>query len=155
MHAMPDSVRQFLAAKRIAVAGVSRDPRQAANLIFRRLRATGAEVFPVNPRAEQVEGVACHPTLGAVPGGVEAVMVATSPGSANEVARECVALGVRHVWFHRSFGDGSVSEAAVRLLRAHGVEPIVGGCPLMYAPPVDPAHGCMRWVLGRMGRVPK
>ena len=82
-------------------------------------------------------------------------MVATSPAASLDVARECVALGVRHVWFHRSFGDGSVSEEAVRLLRANGIEPIVGGCPLMFISPVDPAHACFRWVLGMLGRVPR
>jgi predicted CoA-binding protein len=155
MPATPDSIRRFLAAKRIAVAGVSRDGQQTANLIYRTLRATGAEVFPVNPRAEQVEGVACHPTLAAVPGGVDAVMVVTSPGAAGDVARECVQLGVRDVWFHRAFGDGSVSDEAVRLLRAVGIEPIVGGCPLMFVAGADPAHRCFRWLLGVMGRMPK
>jgi uncharacterized protein len=155
MPATPQSIRMFLAARRMAVAGVSRDRRQPANLIYRRLLATGAEVHAVNPHAERVEGVECHHTLGAIPGGVEAVMIATAPGAAHEVARQCITLGVRHVWFHRSFGDGSVSDEAVRLLRESGIEPIVGGCPLMFIEPVDPAHGCFRWLLGMMGRVPK
>ena len=44
-------VDDFLAQKRIAVAGVSRDQSQhpAGNLIYRRLRSTGHDVFPVNP----------------------------------------------------------------------------------------------------------
>ncbi len=155
MPAAPEPIRAFLASRRIAVAGVSRDPKQPANLIFQRLRATGTEAFPVNPNADRVEGVTCYSSLGAIPGGVEAVMVATAPAASRDVARECVALGVKHVWFHRSFGDGSVSDEAIALLREHGVQPIVGGCPLMYTGRVDPAHGLMRWVLGAMGKVPK
>jgi hypothetical protein len=36
-----DLVAEFLRGLRIAVAGVSRDPKSAANAIFRRLRASG------------------------------------------------------------------------------------------------------------------
>jgi len=61
---------------------------------------------------------------------------------------------VRHVWFHRSFGTGSVSDAAVEACRARGIEPIVGGCPMMFCGSVDIGHACMRWWLQRRGRVP-
>jgi hypothetical protein len=62
---------------------------------------------------------------------------------------------VRQVWFHRSFGTGSVSAEAVAVCRAHGIEPIVGGCPLMFCEPVDVGHRCMRWWLQWRGRVPR
>jgi len=89
-----------------------------------------------------------------VPGPVDGVMIATHPAAAAEVARGAVARGIRHVWFHRSFGSGSVSPEAVAGCRAAGVEPIVGGCPLMYCGPVDPAHRFFRWWLRLRHRVP-
>lgn len=51
-------VDDFLAQKRIAVAGVSRDQSQhpAGNLIYRRLESTGHDVFPVNPHMQSFEG---------------------------------------------------------------------------------------------------
>ena len=54
-------VHDFLAQRRIAVAGVSRDNghHQAANLICRRLKATGHDVFPVNPHMQTFEGECC------------------------------------------------------------------------------------------------
>jgi len=47
-------VHDFLAQRRIAVAGVSRDNSQhsASNLIYRRLKSTGHEVFAVNPNTQ-------------------------------------------------------------------------------------------------------
>lgn len=154
MKAPPEPVRRFLDSSRIAVAGVSRDPQQAANAIYRRLAATGAAVFAVNPRAESVEGAACYPRLDAIPGGLDAVVVATPPGAAVDLVRQCVALGVRQVWFHRSFGAGSVSAEAVALCRSNGIVALVGGCPLMYLEPVDMGHRCIRWILGRTGGLP-
>ena len=151
----PAGVAEFLKGKRIAVAGVSRHPGQAANAIFQRLLRSGYSVFPVNPNAEQVEGVPCYHTLRAVPEPVDGVVVATHPNEALDLVSQCAALGIRHVWFHRSFGRGSVSDEAVRECAARGIEPIVGGCPLMFCGPVDVGHKCMRWWLQRRGRVPR
>jgi DNA-binding MurR/RpiR family transcriptional regulator len=52
MTRIPESVEQFLQAKRIAVAGVSRHADVAANAVFKKLRDCGYEVFPVNPNAQ-------------------------------------------------------------------------------------------------------
>lgn len=154
MTSVPPVVAAFLAGKPIVVAGVSRSGNAPANAIFRRLRDTGREPIPVNPKASEVEGSACYPSIDAVPGLIHGVMVATHPNDSAEVVRAALKRGVKHVWFHRSFGEGSVSAEAVEACRAAGVEPIVGGCPLMYCPPVDPAHRVFRWWLVRKHRVP-
>ena len=151
----PDAVAAFLKGRRFAVAGVSRSGAQAANAVFRKLKASGHEVFPVNPKASEVEGVRCYPDLRSVPGSIDGVVIATAPAASVDVVRQCVERGIARVWFHRSFGDGSVSDEAVRACRASNVECIVGGCPLMFCEPVDLGHKCMRWWLQRQGRVPK
>jgi hypothetical protein len=123
--------------------------------VFRKLRAAGYEVFPVNPKAAEVEGVKCYSNVGSVPGQLDGVVIATSPEVSVQIARECSNHNVRRVWLHRSFGDGSVSEEAVRECEARGIDCIVGGCPLMFCAPVDVGHKCMRWWLQRRGRVPR
>ena len=154
MPRVPETVARFLAGKRFAVAGVSRQPQQAANAIFRKLAAGGYQVYALNPHAEQVEGVPCYPDIASVPEPVDGIVVATHPDVASEIVRQAADRGVPRVWFHRSFGQGSVSDAAVRLCGDRGVECIVGGCPLMFVEPVDVGHRCMRWWLQRRGRVP-
>ena len=51
MAEVPEPVRDFLRAKRIAVAGVSREAGQPANAVYRKLRDSGYEVFSINPNA--------------------------------------------------------------------------------------------------------
>ena len=153
MPHIPDTVRDFLAARRIAVAGVSRDRNQPANAIYRRLRETGHEVVALNPSAAEVEGDRCWPELGSVPGEVDALMVATPPSAAHAVVRAAAERGVPLIWMHRSFGEGSVSTEAVALCRERGIRVIVGGCPMMYCGRVDPVHRCMRWILDLGGRI--
>ncbi len=155
MSRTPEPVARFLGGRRIAVAGVSRGPGQAANTIFHKLRNSGYEVFPINPKATAVEGVQCFPNIGALPGPVDGVVIATPPNVAADVVHQCADHGVKHVWLHRSFGAGSVSAAAIRACEERRVEGVVGGCPLMYCEPVDPAHRCMRWLLGWSRRVPR
>ena len=151
---LPPSVAAFLSGKRLAVAGVSRSGQQPANAIFRKLRDSGFDAIPINPHANQLEGTPCYRDLAAVPGVVDGLMVVTHPVVAESLVRQAAARGIQNVWFHRSFGEGSVSEAALRACTELGIRPIVGGCPLMYCEPVDVAHRCMRWWLGRQARIP-
>ena len=154
MRKLPDSVAAFLRGKRFAVAGVSRQSGQSANAIYRKLTSVGYETVPLNPNASEVEGAKAYPDLRSVPGQIDGVVIATHPDVAPEIVRQCAETGVRHVWMHRSFGQGSVSDEAVRECEAAGIQCIVGGCPLMYCEPVDIAHKCMRWWLARGERVP-
>jgi len=154
MARLDDAVRQFLDHKRIAVAGVSRSGAQPANAIFKKLAGAGYEVFAVNPATVEVEGGPCYPTLAAIPGGVEAVVIATPPAAAEGLVRESAELGIRHVWMHRSFGQGSVSASAATLGRERGLSVIDGACPMMYVKP-DVGHRCMRWILKVTGGLPK
>jgi hypothetical protein len=124
-------------------------------VVYRKLRTAGYQVFPVNPHAEQVEGDACYPSLAAIPGGVDGVVIATPPQASARLVRECAELGIARIWLHRSFGQGSVSEAAVEIGRQSQLTVIAGGCPMMFCKPVDPAHACMRWILRLTGGLPK
>jgi predicted CoA-binding protein len=155
MSTLQEAVNGFLAERRIAVAGVSRDGKATANFIYRRFKDQGYEVFAVNPNAETVEGDRCYPTVGAIPGGVRAALVVTPPRHSADVVRECAEAGVRHVWLHRSFGQGSVSDEAVEVGRRAGATVIAGACPMMYLAPVDLGHRCFRFILGITGKLPK
>jgi uncharacterized protein len=147
----------FLALKRIAVAGVSRDNSHhpAANLIYRRLKKTGHEVFPVNPQMQTFEGDRCYPNLQAIPGGVDGVVIVTRPEITERIVHDCGDAGVRRVWMHQSMGKGSsVSKEAVEYCRQRDISVIAGVCPMMYGPGADFGHTCMRWILRLTGGLP-
>ena len=154
MQTIQVAAAAFLANKRVAVTGVSRTPQDhGANTVYRRLRERGYDVFAVNPNAQQVEGDPSYPDLKAIPGGVEAVVIGTRPEIGETTMRECVELGIQHVWMHRGAGAGSVSAAATRFGRQHGVTVIDGGCPLMFGPTADLGHKVIRVLYA--GNVPK
>ena len=151
-------VAEFLAQKRIAVAGVSRrnSDHPAGNLIYRRLKKTGHEVFAVNPHMHSFEGERCYPDLPSIPGGVDGVVIVTRPEIAERIVQDCSDAGIRRVWMHQSMGKNgsSVSPAAVEYCRQHDVTVIAGACPMMYGDGVDLGHTCMRWILRLTGGLP-
>ena len=147
MATMKEAASAFLENKRIAVTGVSRHPKNhGSNNVYKRLRDRGYEVFAVNPNADEVEGAHSYHDLRSIPGGVDAVVIATAPGRAEATMRECDELGIKQVWMHRSSGAGSVSDTATAYGREHGITVIDGGCPLMYEPVADFGHKVMRIV---------
>lgn len=151
-----DAAAEFLGKRRIAVTGVSREPEgHGANVVYRRLRERGYQVSAVNPNAEEVEGNPSYPDLSSIPGGVEAVVIATRPETAEQTMRECADLSIGHVWMHRGPGPGSVSEAAAGYGREHGITVIDGGCPCMFGPTADLGHKAMCIVLKLSGNVPR
>jgi predicted CoA-binding protein len=151
-----DAAAEFLALKRVAVTGVSANPKgHGSNAVYARMRERGYTVFPVNPNSPTAEGDTTFPNLGSIPGGVDAVVIGTRPDRAEATMREAIDLGIRHVWMHRAFGAGSVSESATELGRAHGVTVIDGGCPLMFGPTSDGGHRFMCRMLTMTGKVPK
>ena len=150
-------INDFLAQKRIAIAGVSRNKHNhpAGNLIFRRLKSTGHEVIPVNPQMQTFEGSRCYPDLKSIPGGVDGVVIITRPETTARIVRECADVGVRRVWMHSSTAKGSsVSSDAIEFCLKHDITVIAGACPMMYGARVDFGHTCLRLMLKFTGGLP-
>jgi len=151
-------VQDFLTQKRIAVAGVSRNKSHhpVGNLIYRRLKTTGHEVFAVNPHMLTFEGDRCFPDVQSIPGGVDGVVIITRPETTERIVRDCDTAGVRRVWMHQSVAKGStsVSPAAVEYCQQHDISVIAGACPMMFGPAADLGHTCMRWLLKLTGGLP-
>jgi predicted CoA-binding protein len=155
MQTIKEAASSFLANKRIAVTGVSsRDPKShGSNVVYKRLRDRGYEVFAVNPNADTVEGDECYHDLKSIPGGVDAVVIGTRPEIADDTMRECAELGINQVWMHRGPGAGSVSATATEYGREHRITVIDGGCPCMFGPTADFGHKIIRLLYA--GKIPK
>lgn len=152
MSQFDELAKEFLAQKRIAVAGVSRNKSETANAIYRTLRDKEYAVFAVNPHAQTVEGGPCYANMQAIPGGVDGAILVTTPEQSAQVVQDCVAAGVPRVWMHNNtFAPSSVSDEGTAVCQANGIKVIAGGCPMMF---FDPFHKCMKWELGKMGRLP-
>ena len=150
-------IDDFLAQRRIAVAGVSRNRSHhpAGNLIYHRLKDLGVDVFAVNPHMPSFEGSRCYADLKSIPGGVDGVVIITHPAATDRIVRDCADAGVRRVWMHASaVKSSSVSAEAVEFCKQHDITVIAGACPMMYGPRVDFGHTCLRLILKWRGGLP-
>lgn len=127
-------IDNFLAHRRIAVVGVSRNSQDFSRTVFRELATRGYEVVPVNPLTETVEGRTCFPRVQAINPPVDAALIMTSPSETEKVVRDCEEAGIHEVWMHKGGGQGSVSKVAVAFCHENGMRVVEGQCPLMFLP---------------------
>ncbi len=125
------SIQQFLAAKRFAVAGASKRREKYGNLIFRRLIQSGRECVPLNPIEDQIEGHQAYASLRDLPEAPEAVSIVTPPEVTRRVVQDAIATGVRFVWMQPGAEDAEASQAA----RAAGLMVIDDGSCILVALP--------------------
>lgn len=151
-------VDDFLAARTIAVVGVSDRRETGCNAAYQRFKEAGYIVWPVNPRLDQFEGVRCYPDLKALPEKPDGVFILTNPSVTDQIVDQCVELGVEQVWMHCMMGTRpglaagmtSVSQDAVEKCRQNGIQVIPGSCPNQFLKP-DFGHRMMRILFGALG----
>lgn len=142
----------FLAQRRIALVGVSRNPRDLSRSLFTELRNRGYDVVPVHPSLDQVDGIACARRVQEVRPPVDGALLMTPPAATDRVVRECKEAGISRVWMHRGAGRGAVSATAVAFCREHGIAVVEGACPFMFLPGagfVHRTHGFLARIFGR------
>jgi acetate---CoA ligase (ADP-forming) len=91
------AVASFLRPRSVAVIGAShRRMTVGAEILGNIIRGGFAgPVYPVNPKAGTIQGLAAHASVSDIPEPVDLAVVAVPEAGVNEVARECGAAGVR------------------------------------------------------------
>lgn len=121
-------IRDLLAStRRIAIVGASPRPDRPSFGVLRTLVAAGYDVVPVNPQADEVDGLPCFPTLEAAvaaTGPVDIVDVFRRPDACVEPARDAVRAGARCLWLQL----GIASEEAGRIAFEAGLSVVMDRC---------------------------
>jgi uncharacterized protein len=118
-----DRIQSFLASGPYAVVGASVDRSKYGNKVLRCYQQHGKDVYPINPRATEVEGLKAYPSLASLPVKPQAISVITPPAITEQVVREAAAVGAKHIWMQ----PGAESEAAIRLAESLGLSVVAGG----------------------------
>ncbi len=146
-------VTNFLAERRMALIGVSRQPQDITRPLLRELGARGYEVVPVTPYLNEAEGRPCVARVQDIVPPVTAALVFTGPVETLAVLRDCVEAGIKKVWIRA--GLKRLDPAIIAFCREHDLTLIVGECPFMFLPGTQLIHG-FHGVINRMiGRYPK
>ncbi len=151
MKATKTSIDSFLTSRKVAIAGVSRDPKKFGHQVFKNLKEKGFEVYPINPGADVIEGVPCFRSVGALPLNVHSLLIITPKKQTQGVVAEALAKGIDNIWIQQM----SDTPESVELASSHPVNLITKECILMHIDPVEGIHKFHRTIRRFFGLHPK
>jgi predicted CoA-binding protein len=124
---MQDLIKEFMAQKKFAVIGATDNPEKYGNQIIKNLKKRGYEIYPVNPRLKEVEGLPCYAILKDIPIKVDIVDFVVPPGVTEEILKQCKELGFKRIWLQ----PGSESEAAIAYCNENNMKVVHSVCVMM------------------------
>jgi uncharacterized protein len=148
-------INDFLAQKRIAMVGLSRNKSDFSRTLFADMKKFGYDVVGVNAKATEIDGLKCYASLKEVEARPDAALVILPKEAGPAVVEECAALGIQRVWLYGPGSDGQVNPEAVMLAQAKGLTVIAGHCPYMFLKQAPFFHGFHRFFLKLSGAYPR
>jgi predicted CoA-binding protein len=124
-----EQIKTFLAGKRFAVVGASTDREKYGNKVLRVYQQNQIEAVPVNPTADEVEGLKAYPDLPSIPGDIDGISIITPPRVTEQVVNQALALGIKNIWMQ----PGAESKAAIDSAMHAGANVIAGGPCILVA----------------------
>ena len=132
-QAVAASVRSFLAPHSVAVIGASRREGSIGHAVIRNLMDHGFKgaIFPVNPRAREIAGLRCWPSVSALPSGVDLCVIAVKAPLVEGVMAECAEAGAHGVvvltaGFAETSSEGAAVQARLRRIAKDSGMRLVG-----------------------------
>jgi predicted CoA-binding protein len=145
------TIESFLSPKKLAVVGVSRNPKKFGRVVYDALKEKGFTVYGVNPNTESLDGDSCYPDISSLPAEADRLYIVTPPEKTAESVRQALEKGIRNIWIQQRSDTGE----ALELLKDKDVNLIHNQCILMYADPVKGAHKFHRFLNKLFGKYPK
>jgi predicted CoA-binding protein len=144
-------INQFLEPRKMAIVGASRNTKKFGGAIFKELKEKGFDLFPVNPKAGEIQNVKCYQSVDELPDSVEHVLIVTPANETAEIAKACVKKGVKMIWIQQK----SDTPEAVKIIEEAGIPLIYKKCIMMFADPVQSFHKFHRFLVKTFGGYPK
>jgi len=149
------TIDDFLASNRIAIAGVARNPQDFSRSLFRDLQSRGYDVVPVNPNADEIEGLCCYKRISDIQPPVEATLLFTTGTATDVVVKDCLAANVKRIWMYRATGRGAVTQKSVNFCLENGITLIPGECVYMFLPHAGWVHSFHGFLKKTVGAYPR
>ncbi len=146
-----NEIQKFLQPRKMAIAGASRNAKKFGGVVLKELLDKGFELYPVNPYAEEIQGIKCYKSIDELPGDVEHLIILTPKEETDSVVEAAIKKGIKMVWIQQK----SDTPEAVRILEEKGIPVIHKKCILMFAPPVKGFHGFHGFLAKTFGSYPK
>jgi len=115
-------IAAFLDGDSFAVVGASTDRSKYGNKVLRCYMQNQREVYPINPSADEVEGLKAYRDLAALPTRMHGVSIITPPPVTEKIVEACGKLNIKHLWMQ----PGAQSDRAIERARELDMN-VIGG----------------------------
>jgi predicted CoA-binding protein len=149
------AIHEFLAAKRIAVIGASRDEKTYSGMLFAELLKHGYDAIPVNPSASEIAGRAAYRSVTEIRPAPERALILLPEDKTEQAVIDCADAGIQRVWLHRHVAGGVSDTRAIFRAEERGIQLITGFCMFMFLPRTPFFHKLHGGVLRLVGAYPR
>lgn len=125
-------IEEFLKQKRIAMVGISRNPKDYTRNLFSELKRLNYEITPVNPNTDEIEGLKCFKSVNELQPAPDAVMIFTVKTPLETIVDECIKAGVSHIWIHNMTREKEQKNRIYDVCIRNGRNVIIDFCPFMF-----------------------
>jgi len=120
-----DTLTEFLNKNNaVAVIGVSADPDKWGSKIYKTLKSSNFNVYPVNPKYKKIGDDICYPDLKALPKKPDVVITVVPPRVTEQIVKACKEAGISRVWMQ----PGSESEKAINFCKNNDIKVVYNTC---------------------------
>ena len=144
-------INEFLAQKSFAIVGVSTNKNKFGNAVYKELKTKEFNIFPVHLTMEEFQGDKCYPSISALSGKIDAVIVVAKPEKAIEVIKEAHKNNIKYIWLQQGAG----SKEAIEFAESNGISVISKRCIFMFVEKLGFIHKCHRGLSKLFGKYPK
>ncbi len=95
-------IQKFLEPRKFAIAGASRNLKKFGGSIFKELKDNGFELYPINPNADEIQGVKCYKSVEDLPSDVDHLFIVTPKYETEIVARAAIKKGIQMIWIQQN-----------------------------------------------------
>ncbi len=144
-------IEAFLAPGKIAIAGVSRNPKKFSRVVYKNLKNKNFDIVPVNPNTEEIDGDKCFKDIACLPGDIKKLLILTPKKETENVINDAIVKGVEIVWVQ----PGAESASAIEIAQQSDLKLINKECILMHLKPAKGIHGFHAFLAKLFGSFPK
>lgn len=120
-------MQELFELKNWAVVGATQDTSKFGYKVFKKLKDKGFQVYPVNPRFDEVEGIQCYHSIMDITEPIDVISMIVNPKVGMEVVEHARDKGIRNMWCQ----PGAESPELIEKAKSYGINIIYNECVLV------------------------
>ncbi len=141
------NINLFLENKTLAIAGVSRNPKNFGFLVYKTLLENGYDLYPINPNAEENSDTNWFRSVFDVPDHVRNLLILTHRRDTENVLNDAIQKGIKNIWIQQM----SETRNSIKIASDNHINLVSKACIMMYANPtgIHKFHGNLSRFFGK------